>query len=337
MGIQSRGSNDYLHSDVILAKITEFDIFKHYCPNFKEVGKKFKSDLRVDNSPTVAIAKINGRLVYKDFGEPSHTFNCFGYVMYKHSVDFLGCLKVISSDFGLNLSGEMGGFKSARTYGLDVYEKISEKNHSEIKVRKRSFEQKDLNFWGMFGVTPKVLLTFEVHPIDYFWINGNRFKCKDLSYVYNFKSGVKIYSPKDLDCKWVSNVSEDCIQGYDQLKQTGEKVVITSSLKDVMSLHELGYQAVALQSEMHFPKQELIDDLKSRFEYVSVLYDNDFDKERNPGQTMATKICEQYNLFNVCIPDLYKSKDISDLIMNHGLEEASNFLKSTYYGYTVLH
>ena len=45
MAIKSRDSNDHLHTDVILSKITEYDIFVYYCPTFKELGKKFKQYL----------------------------------------------------------------------------------------------------------------------------------------------------------------------------------------------------------------------------------------------------------------------------------------------------
>jgi len=60
---------------------------------------------------------------------------------------------------------------------------------------------------------------------------------------------------------------------------------------------------------------------------VIVLYDNDFDKESNPGQTMAVKICKKYGLDNIVIPSYYRSKDISDLIRDHGLQEAKNVIK----------
>jgi len=336
MGIQARNSNDYLHTDVILSKITEYDIFRHYCPNFKQVGVKFKSDLRQDNSPTVSIAKINNNLLYKDFGNPNHTFNCFSYVMYKYSLSFVDCLKTISNDFGLNLVGEVANVPVAVTYGRTEYERIEEKTLSKIEVRRRPWTIEDKNFWTQFGISKQLLLTFGVHPIDYFWINEVRFKCKTITYVFNFKNGVKIYSPLEIEHKWYSNVSKDCIQGFPQLSE-GEIVILTSSLKDVMTLRVLGYQSIALQSEMHFPSKELIEDLKSRFKNIVVLYDNDADKPSNNGQIMANKICEKYKLFNLCIPDKYKSKDISDFVKNYGVEKAFNLLKTMLHGFTVFY
>ena len=66
MSIASRSSGDHLHTDVILSKITEYDIFVYYIPSFKKLGKKFRSELREDNSPTVSIIAYNGKLLYKD-------------------------------------------------------------------------------------------------------------------------------------------------------------------------------------------------------------------------------------------------------------------------------
>ena len=106
MAIKSRDSNDHLHTDVILGKITEYDIFMYYIPSFKELRKKFKSELRDDNSPTVYITMYNGKLLYKDFGNSDHTFDCFNYVKYKYGCSFIDALRIIDCDFNLGLSSQ---------------------------------------------------------------------------------------------------------------------------------------------------------------------------------------------------------------------------------------
>ena len=106
--ITSRPSNDILHTDVILEKITEFDIFKFYCPRFIELNKKFCSELREDKRPSASIVNYNGNLLYKDFGYPDHTFNCFGYVQFKYGVTFTQALIRISTDFNLKLASTNG-------------------------------------------------------------------------------------------------------------------------------------------------------------------------------------------------------------------------------------
>ena len=81
--ITKRNSNDYLHTNTILEKISEYDIFRYYCPSFTKFKLKFCSDLRKDSFPSVSIINWNGKLLYKDFGHPEHTFDCFNYVKHK--------------------------------------------------------------------------------------------------------------------------------------------------------------------------------------------------------------------------------------------------------------
>tara|TARA_R100000951_G_C2629031_1_gene177020 strand:+ start:345 stop:1373 length:1029 start_codon:yes stop_codon:yes gene_type:complete len=319
--IKHRNSHDHLHSAVILSKITEYDIFRHYCPNFKELGVKFCSDLREDTRPGVSIVEWKGGLLYKDFANEEHTFNCFGYVMYKYSLEFVGVMQLISQDFGLGLASS-NVIPTAKKY---VYNKTPLKR-SVIRIKARHWNSLDADYWKQFCIPRNLLVKFDVHPIKYFWINETRFHPHSISYAFRFSNGYKIYSPYEEDNKWYSNVGKDVVQGYFQLVDRGEIVFLTSSLKDVMCLEVLGYPAIALQSEMQLPGETLIKTLKERFKEVIVFYDNDFGSEQNPGQTVASKICSKFGLANVYVPDIYCSKDISDLIKNRGLNEAQQLI-----------
>ena len=321
--IQSRRSGELLDKETILDKVSEYQIFKYYCTHFEEPDKKFKSDLREDKTPTVSISMLGGRLRYKDFGCPEHSFDCFGYIAYKHNTDFYGALIHIDGVFGLGLSA---GVRLNRTI-RKVDPRIKEKTRSEIQVRIRELDWRDDRYWDQFGIDRRILRIFNVQPITHYWINEQRFSCDSISYRYRFDCGYKIYRPLERDFKWFSNVGMECLQGYRQLPERGETVVLTSSLKDVMCLALLNYPSFALQSEMLMPRQSTIEEAQARFEEVIVLYDNDFDKDSNPGQTMAVKICSKYGLDNIVIPSYYRSKDISDLIRDHGLQEAKHVIE----------
>tara|TARA_R100000353_G_scaffold131553_2_gene93345 strand:- start:807 stop:1832 length:1026 start_codon:yes stop_codon:yes gene_type:complete len=322
--IQARKSNEYLSKENLLSKVSEYQIFKYFCRNFKELNTKFRSDLREDKSPTVSIALIGQSLRYKDFGYPDHSFNCIDYVAYKYNTDFYGALIHIDSCFGLGLH------TGVRVKGLvpQVAEPVlKEKKRSEIQVRVRDWDYRDAAYWKQFGISKKLLRIFDVQPITHYWINEQRFSCNSISYRYRFDCGYKIYRPLESDFKWSSNVGMECLQGYRQLPERGETLVLTSSLKDIMCLAVLDYPSIALQSEMLVPGQSTIEEAQARFKEVIVLYDNDFDNPRNPGQTMAVKICEKYGLDNIVIPSYYRSKDISDLIKDHGLQEAKHVIE----------
>lgn len=320
--IQSRRSEDVLNKETILDKVSEYQIFQYFCTHFDEPNKKFKSDLREDNSPTVSITQYRGRLWYKDFGCPEHSFDCFAYVGYKYSLTFYETLRHIDVSFGLGLSAG-----SVRSTVRKLEKKIEEKKPAVIKVRTRDWTQEDLGYWMQFGITKEILVTFDVLPITHYWINEQRFSCSSISYRYRFDCGYKIYRPLEIDFKWASNVGSQCIQGLHGLPDHSDCVFLTSSLKDVMCLAVLDCPSIALQSEMLLPSQETITALEARFKEVIVLYDNDFDKTRNAGQEMAEKICRTYGLTNLIIPSYYRAKDISDLVRDHGLEEAANVIQ----------
>ena len=85
-----------------------------------------------------------------------------------------------------------------------------------------------------------------------------------------------------------------------------------------MCLYAAGYHSIAMQSEMQIPDEKLISELKERFNTIEILYDNDFNKVTNPGQTMAKKIHDLYGFKNICLPVQFESKDPSDLVNTVG-------------------
>ena len=322
--IESRSSDAYLHKDSILCKISEYDIFRYYCHNFKNYGDKFCSELREDRSPTCSIVPWKGKVIYKDFGS-GDSHDCFSYIQAKYGLTFSEAMRVIDTDFGLGLqSGTVIKSQIAITYGT---QDVIERRPTKIEKKARQWNVEDKNFWSQFHIPKHLLTKFGVQPIDYFWINEARYRCHSLSYVYNINGRYKVYRPFETEGKWYSNTSKDDIQGWRQLKDNGDIVILASSLKDVMCLNVLGYEAIALQSEMQMPSAELIKQLSERFTVVAVLYDNDFEKDANPGQTMANKICAEFNLINIILPAHYKSKDISDLMKDHGVEVAEKIVK----------
>ena len=318
--IKSRNSEDHLSKEMVLTKIREIDIFSYYCTSFKELGIKFCSELREDSTPSVSIIEWRGKLLYKDFGHPDHTFDCFKYIEHLFNCSFFEALKIIDNDFNLNLSSHKDAVAFTKgVMGMRTNKKVFTKKVVIIKKKSRNWMKKDADFWTKYLISKKTLRIFDVQPISHYWINDSRISC-NLSYAYKIGTKYKIYSPYE-EVKWISNTNKKHIQGYNQCAKRGDLCIITSSLKDVMCLFEMGIPAIALQSEMQMPSEETIKELKTRFKKVAVFYDNDFDNVNNPGQTMASKICTKYHLPNIVIPDLYEIKDPSDYIAHFGRVE----------------
>lgn len=90
-------------------------------------------------------------------------------------------------------------------------------------------------------------------------------------------------------------------------------------MKDVMVLKELGYNAIAFNSEGIPTKgengkfvAETIEHLKERFEHVVLFLDND-----KAGKEYSTKISRHYSVPYILIPD-NDPKDISDYLAKYG-------------------
>ena len=317
MGIDKRDSNIILSVDSILEKVTDYDLFRFYCPPFKNVGKKFSSELREDPIPSAHITAKNNRLRYIDYGYTEHRFDSIGYIQYKYNVSFRDALRTIDSDFGLGLAGKnnRGALNTPKTYGKMKFEKIP----CLMQIRSREFNLYDRLYWGDYCISKETLEAFEVKPITHYWINGTRYPAHKVAYAYCEHPGkYKLYSPLKQDGKWFGNM---------MLPIFGNICILASSLKDVMCLYELGIPAVAMQSESMMPPKKLVAFLKRKFDEVKVLYDNDFTKDTNPGQTMAVAICKEYELENICIPTELGVKDISDVMQVHGPIKAISIIK----------
>lgn len=326
MGIDKRDSNIILSVDSILEKVTDYDLFRFYCPPFKSVGKKFSSELREDPIPSAHITAKNNRLRYIDYGYTEHRFDSIGYIQYKYNVSFRDALRTIDSDFGLGLAGKnnRGALNTPKTYGKMKFEKIP----CLMQIRSREFNLYDRLYWGDYCISKETLEAFGVKPITHYWINGTRYPAHKVAYAYCEHPGkYKLYSPLKQDGKWFGNMQVNHVQGITMLPIFGNICILASSLKDVMCLYELGIPAVAMQSESMMPPKKLIAFLKRKFDKVKVLYDNDFTKDTNPGQTMALSICKEYELENICIPTELGVKDISDVMQVHGPIKAISIIK----------
>ena len=96
-----------------------------------------------------------------------------------------------------------------------------------------------------------------------------------------------------------------------------------------MSIYECtGIPAISLQAENVKPKEKIIEELKSRFENIYILYDNDFDSEVNWGRQFSTKLAAKLNLPRIEIKSILNSKDFSDLVKNHGTKVAKQQLRN---------
>ncbi len=313
----------------ILDKITPFDIFTCYCTGFTAIGKRFKSELRDDKNPTCSVFCYGNTIFYKDFSE-SGSLSCFDYVMRKYSLSFVEAMQKINIDFSLNLESlifvdEVSETKFTKS-NFDI--RTLPQYILSIRVCIRNWDLKDKEFWnGKYYLTSNDLRKYNICPLSGYYINNIYTECGSNVYGYYFGKSEdgyelwKIYQPYACkEEKWRTNCPEYIIQGLQQLEDIGETLIITKSLKDVVVINSCQYSTIAPQSETNNLSEGFIEKLKTRFQEIVILYDND-----QPGITAAKKLSEIHNLRTIFMPDT--SKDASDFIELYGKEVLKNYLK----------
>lgn len=114
------------------------------------------------------------------------------------------------------------------------------------------------------------------------------------------------------------------LQGANQLpKNGGEYLVITKSLKDCLVLYELGIPAIAPNSEHMFMTDTQFNKLKTKFNNIICVYDNDL-----PGIQGLNKIHKAHLDLKVAfIPRKYNAKDISDFYKLYGKDKTLKLIE----------
>lgn len=316
-----------LNKENILHAVTTYNIFKRYCLGFEQIDKSFKSPFRPDEKhPSAYIIYYNGDFLFKDFGGGS--YRAISFVMERFGLSFTEALQKINIDFNLGLDGLKSlniGFKS------NVFKtpEFNEKEPSIITIKRRDFTEKDINYWNQYSIQKSTLYLFNVSAISNFTINNYLYFAEELSYNYDYywENKIfrrKIYQPLSYR-KWFSNGGA-IVQGEGMLPKEGELLIITSSLKDAMTLYELGYTAIAPTSETSFVPDKYFIKQNSRFKKVLLFMDSD-----KTGIEANKKLSEKWKLDYITIPEGYYSKDISDLVKNTNKEIAIKLLYEKIY------
>lgn len=291
-----------------------------------EYGKKYKSLFREDPNPSAGLYySRNGRLRYNDYIQ---NLSIPSAIMKLNNWDYDQLIKELYEEFKVETSSIIA--RSKTTYKGDLDQFIKSQIATVIQIKRREFNNNDLKFWSQFGISKETLELFNVFAISHFWINGKLINSAEYSYCYDFywEDNVfrrKIYQPFD-KFKWFSNGGKVC-QGEVNMPNFGDVLIITKSLKDVMTFHEMKYISVAPPSESTFLPEEYFMKQKDRFARIILWYDNDFDKEFNTGLIKSTEFSEKYGIQNIYIPSKYEVKDISDFIYKYGILETELIIK----------
>jgi len=320
--------------DLLFQYMTDLEIYRMYMDQDITTKGNMKSPLRNDEKPSFGFfIGENHELCFKDFVLGSG--DCIKFVQMKFGLTYFEALSKIALD--ANLQDEFYIKNTFRTnvnttpYTKTREDIISDLNTHKLRKKSRAWSLQDVSFWNQYAITKDTLLKYNVEPISHVFIGEKIIPADKNAYCFKeFKDGVetyKIYQPSNPNYKWLNNHNESVWQGWEQLPKNGEILIITKSLKDVMSIHDVcGLPAISLQTEAARPKDHIVEQLRARFDTLFLLYDNDYDKDQNWGRQFGNKLADEYGFIQIEIDDVYKSKDFSDLVKNHTAVVAKKYL-----------
>lgn len=279
------------------------------------------SPLRKDKNPSLSIFRLpDGNIGYKDFGTGekgiiydllSKLWNISIKQVYRRIIDDYS-----PSNTLINKTKRQGKLRKSCT---------------TLNVKTREWRDWDLEYWNKYGISKEWLEYAEVYPISTLFFNNDKTTIPAEKYAYVYverkdnKVTLKVYQPYSERFKWISKHDSSVWDLWTKIPITGDKLIITSSRKDALCIwSNSGIPSLSLQGEGYIPKESVINELKSRYKDIYVLYDNDFQSDVNHGRLYGKHLSELYNLKQIEIPDEYKSKDPSDLCMNYGREVVRN-------------
>jgi len=312
LDLNDEGANDIVSRDGILAKTTDKAIFTYYIGDY---SKSMKSPLRADNVPSFSVffSDHHQKLMFKDHAQ-GHFGDCFDIVRLIFGLSFYNACVRINEDLELGFDCPESDSINAVPIVTISKTNIDMPKHKQLGVKFRSWLNCDHMYWTIkYGLKEHHLKYYNVFPVstvllgnDVVWTHSDDNPIYAYLFYKDNKYYYKVYRPlsPDKQFKWMSSTNRTVIQGWDQLPKTGDTLILTKSLKDVMVYRTLGLYAVSCQNEISIIKDTVMDELKSRFKRIVINQDHD------PAGIQGTEqLAELYDL-----PYYYleESKDISD-------------------------
>lgn len=326
MIIYFEDKNKY-NADDVINRLDQKSVYEYFLGESISPLHKNTCPFHNDKSPSLGFRlDHNGILRHK----------CFGCGVSGNMFDFVMRQQGANADFHTVIRQIVDTFESKHTLvkpspsNKNIFQSSGER--TKIISYYKNFTLEDLKYWNSFGISYPTLRIFNVRACSKSFIitmSGNNplelnYSNSNPLYSYDFGNGIyKLYRPltPDKKYKFLSNTNSSDIQGISQLPKNGELLVITSSLKDVMVLYELGISAIAPQSENTFIPADIISDLKLRFKKILIFYDSD-----KAGYDCAERLAKDTDLDCIFIPDLYNIKDISDFCKIYGIERTRELI-----------
>ncbi len=320
MDLEFTDQGPIIDREYLLARVTEEDIFTFYLHLEVKTGFHFLSPLRKDHKPTCSFKYgTDGRPRFKDWAHNT-SVDCFDLVGKMFRLGYTKTIQKIAYDMGLSdipVDAEKQELHNERS---TIGQRLHQRSVHTINVSTKDLTKADLAYFDQFGIGRDTLSRYWVGSVGTLWLDNKQIHWGSDSdpgicyYFGNDKTGRelwKIYFYKRDTHRFLCNTSR--LQGFLQLPESGDRVIITKSMKDVMTLHELEIPAIAPQGETVVIKRPVINILSQRFKEIYSLYDWDIT-----GVQAAQRLRKEFDIPSI-FTHKWGAKDVSDLVKSKGM------------------
>lgn len=317
-------------------------LWRYYFGQDFELKKNYVSPLRKEEKPSFNLFEDkNGRIRFKDFG--GGYGDIFEFLQQRDLLTYREALVRINVDFNLRLGNPAEqSYNGSKPMGVRMKNTLGKFEESFIiqtaplinaVVRKGT--QEDLDYWMQYGISEAMLNHYNVHCVSKVRINGVLvyiYNSANPCYGYYFKVSkhIKLYFPFAAEDKprFLGNANNyDDVQGYYQcsVKKSRDNrlLILTKSMKDVMCLRAMGYEAMAIHGEGQYFYPDFIRHIRKYYPKIISLYDRD-----KTGMKGARYLWKTYKIPAYFVPKSFtNAKDISDVYKLFGKERAEELMK----------
>jgi len=318
-------------ADKLFDEIADYDIYCELIGYDISISKPIISPLRDDDDvpsfsifiPTKYSDLREEELWWRDFRGGSGNVFKFTKIFAKlHYNVILETQKEVIEFLDLQL--DLGIFNNTNVkYKKRTIDLEALKETKEILFTSRPYTERDILWWANYGVDKELLQKYDVRSIKYLLDEKfnitKRISIYNLAFAFVIYDKVKVYMPEaHASKKWRNTCPSEYIQGWRQLGDS-DVLIITKSLKDILVFKSfMNVDVIAPQGESMGFSDVMMEDLKSKYKYIFVVYDYDTAGKLGAEKLEASGCLKRFVSVDIN-PDTERpdDKDISDYIDNH--------------------
>ncbi len=269
--LQSLTNKHVLCKESVLQLVDPYTLFCHYYEAELIINQPVLSTVREDDTrPSFCIYYKNNELLYYDYGGGTGG-DVFQFVGARYGLSVPDALKKINYDFQLGYEGVI-----KRTEPLiSRIPKIKPKKQLAV-TSKSGFSEEGKAFWDSFHISQDILKLYNVKEVEAIHVDENWFRPRALCFVYYIGKYIKLYYPfNPKGDKFFNNYPRNYVEGYLQLPSTGRLLILTKSLKDIMTFRAMGIISAGPKGENVSIPEHILHELERRFDRIITFVDPD--------------------------------------------------------------